>query len=113
MDRLGRYLPALFWAALVFAFLMAVNPKPPDLPGHPSDKVQHVAAFLTLTILALLAYPNAPRLRILIGLSAYGALIEAVQAIPALHRDAELLDWVVDTAAVLAVLAVATRVRPT
>lgn len=113
MSALRRKLPILFWAALVFAFLVAINPHPPDLPGRPSDKIQHIAAFVTLTTLALLAYPKAPRRTILIGLSAYGALIEATQAIPALHRDAELLDWVADTAAIIVILLAARMLRRT
>jgi hypothetical protein len=38
------------------------------------------------------------------GLSLFGALIELAQAIPALHRDSDPLDWVADTVACTAVL---------
>jgi hypothetical protein len=44
-------------------------------------------------------------MRLLLGLSLFGAFIEVVQAIPALHRDTDIWDWVADTAAVAAVLA--------
>ncbi len=37
-------------------------------------------------------------------LSLFGALIEVVQAIPALHRDSDVLDWLADTVAVVVVL---------
>jgi len=37
-------------------------------------------------------------------LSLFGAFIELVQAIPVLHRDSDVLDWVADTVAASLVL---------
>jgi hypothetical protein len=90
---------ALFWAAALFALVMALLPHPPDIPGDPSDKIQHVVAFATLGILGTLAYPRGPVLRLVVGLSLFSAFIEIAQAIPALHRDSDPLDWVADTLA--------------
>ena len=59
----------LFWAGAFFAFVMAVLPQPPELPGAPSDKVQHMLAFATLGLLAAWAYARAPVARLLVGLS--------------------------------------------
>ncbi len=101
----------LFWAAVTFAFVMAVLPHPPELPGAPSDKVQHVAAFATLGLLAAWAYMRSPMLRLLAGLSLFGALIEIVQTIPILHRDGDVIDWVADTVACGLVLAGAAWLR--
>lgn len=108
---LRRFLPALFWTALLFAFVMATLPKPPSLPGSPSDKVQHILAFTVLAALAAAAFPRARLVPIGAGLCLFGALIELVQAIPALHRDAELADWLADIAAVGVVLLLAWRLR--
>src|SRR5215212_9586394 len=94
----------LFWAAAAFAFVMAVLPHPPELPGSPSDKVQHIAAFATLGLLAAWAYAGTSTLRLIAGLSLFGALIELVQAIPALHRDSDPIDWLADTVACALVL---------
>lgn len=102
---LRRLLILAFWAAALFAFVMASLPKPPQLPGQPGDKVQHILAFLVLAGLAAAAYPRAGLIRIGIGLSLFGALIELVQAIPALHRDSDPLDWLADTIAATFVLA--------
>lgn len=93
-----------FWAAVLFAFAMAVVPQPPQLPGGPSDKFQHVAAFAGITALGFFAYPRTKALKLAIGLSLFGALIEVVQAIPALQRDSDILDWVADNAAIAVVL---------
>lgn len=84
---------------------MAVIPQPPDLPGTPSDKVQHIIAFAVLALLGSVAYPNTSLVRLGVALSFFGALIELVQAIPALHRDSDAIDWVVDTASAAIVLA--------
>jgi peptidoglycan/LPS O-acetylase OafA/YrhL len=102
---------ALFWAAAAFAFVMGVIPHPPELPGHPSDKVQHVTAFAALGLLGAAGYPRWGRAKLLIGLSLFGAAIELVQAIPALHRDSDPLDWIADTIACGAVLLLMRRLR--
>jgi hypothetical protein len=95
---------SLFWAAATFAFVMAVVPHPPHVPGEPNDKIQHVIAFATLGALGAWAYARTSLLRIAVGLSLFGALIEVVQAIPMLHRDSDALDWLADTVACGAVL---------
>jgi len=57
-----------------------------------------------MSALGAWAYPRFPLLRLLALLSAFGAAIEVFQAIPALHRDSDVWDWVADTAAVSVVL---------
>ena len=100
------FLRFLFWAACVFAFVMAVLPHPPMLPGEPSDKIQHIVAFLVLAVLGHFAYPNLKKRKLLLGLMAFGALIEIAQMIPQIHRDSDPLDWLADSAASLTVLAI-------
>jgi hypothetical protein len=110
----GRPVRLLFWAAAIFAFVMAVLPHPPRIPGEPSDKIQHIAAFATLAMLGSWAYTATAPWRLLLRLSLFGAAIEIIQMIPALHRDADVLDWLADTIAVLVVLAlIRTLRRPT
>jgi len=94
----------LFWLAAVFAFVMAVLPHPPDIPGNPNDKLQHIAAFTTLALFGGFAFPATAPLQLLLRLSLFGAFIEVVQAIPALHRDSDVLDWLADTLAVAVTL---------
>ena len=72
---------------------------PPELPGEPNDKIQHILAFATLGFLAGWAYARTSSWRLFAGLSLYGALIEAVQAIPPLNRDSDIKDWIADTVA--------------
>ena len=83
-------------AALTIAMLWPLEAPPPAPEG--SDKLVHFMAF------AALAFPLARTGRfgvipVLIGASAFGALIELIQ--PTFNRSAELSDWVADTLGVL------------
>ena len=109
--RSTRLLRLAFWGASLFAFVMAIWPLPVKLPGDPSDKVQHIIAFATLASLGSAAYQRWPLIRLGIGLSAFGALIEIVQLIPALNRDGDVVDWIADTLATSLVLALAALLR--
>jgi len=99
-----RLLVIAFWSAATFALVMASIPKPPQIPGEPGDKVQHMFAFATLALLGSAAYPRLALVRLLACLAAFGAAIEIIQLIPVLHRDSELLDLLADTAAAASVL---------
>jgi VanZ family protein len=102
LSRLARL---LFWPALLFALTMAVLPKPPQLPGPDlGDKVQHMLAFFTLTVLAGVGWPRLTLVRAVLWLSLIGAGIELVQAVPTLYRDSDWRDWVADTVAIFAAL---------
>lgn len=111
LQRRLALLRFVFWAAIVFAFVMAVLPQPPQVPGVPSDKVQHIFAFLVLGALGLFAYPKASRVFLAAALSLFGGVIELVQLIPALHRDGDPLDWIADTAAAIAVIVILTLLK--
>jgi H+/gluconate symporter-like permease len=100
-SSVQRVVQLLFWAAALFTFVMAVLPHPPQVGN---DKLQHMAAFATLGLLGSLAYRRLSALHLLVGLSLFGAFIEVVQAIPALHRDSDPLDWVADTFACAAIV---------
>ncbi len=101
---------AAFWAALIFTVVMALLPYPPLVPAA-SDKLQHAAAFATLAALGAMAYRSVGPLLLFAALSVFGALIEIPQAIPALHRDSDPVDWLTDTVAAGVIVAVIYRSR--
>ena len=109
--RRATILRTIFWIALAVSLAAALNPKPPHFEGAPGDKVQHIIAFLVLTAMALAAYPQAKRWAQALALSGFGALIEFLQMIPALHRSSELMDWVADSGAVLVVILLSAMLR--
>jgi peptidoglycan/LPS O-acetylase OafA/YrhL len=103
-SRWNLFLRALFWLTLLAVLTLATLPNPPQWPEEPSDKVQHFMAFLCLMLLGSAAYPRLSLVKLALGLALFGALIEAIQAVPALQRDADWLDWLVDVAAAAFVL---------
>ena len=83
-------------AVLTVAMLWPLEAAPPAPEG--SDKLVHCMAFMAL------AFPLARTGRlglmsVLIGSSAFGAIIELIQ--PNFNRSVELSDWVADTLGVL------------
>lgn len=105
MQRAARI---LFVICAILAFVMAALPHPPQLPGQPSDKIMHVLAFATLGGLAACGFHRVRVALLFAALTGFGALIELVQAIPALHRDSEFIDLLADMGAALVAL-IATR----
>jgi VanZ family protein len=111
-PRFLRAARVAFFAAAVFALVMALLPQPPYTPtGNLSDKLDHIIGFSTLAALATVAWPQAPRLLVIERLSFFGALIEVAQAIPALGRDCDILDWVADTLAVVVIVGLVALLR--
>lgn len=106
-----RLLPAVFWMAACFAFIMAVLPHPPQVLPVSDDKIQHMIAFAVLALLAGLAWPRL-RLRVIgLGLAVFGAAIEIAQLTPGLNRSSDRWDWFADLVAILAVLVVIKLLR--
>lgn len=68
------------------------------------DKAQHFAAFYVMTGLAVVAFPRTGLVGFGFALALFGALIEIVQGLPAVHRDLDYRDWIADCAGIVAVL---------
>lgn len=104
----SRLMRPLFWLLACFSLVMALLPKPPSTPiDRFGDKFEHMLAFAVLTVVARLAWPRAPVWAAALLLSLYGAAIELLQRIPALHRDSDARDWLADTAAIALALVLA------
>jgi hypothetical protein len=112
-PRFLQAMRVLFWLALLFAITMAVLPTPPKLGIERfGDKFAHMLAFATLAGLGSLGFPAELRWRVAERLSFLGAMVEVVQAIPALHRTCDIRDWFADTAAIVVVTLLATLILP-
>ena len=105
ISLLAHLAKIAFFAALGFTFYSAVIPPERALHLVPWDKAEHFIAFYALTGLAAAAFPKRNLLVLAALLSAFGAFIEYVQGLPAVHRDRDFWDWVADTTAIAAALA--------
>jgi hypothetical protein len=107
MSPLRRLFVFAFWGATLFAYGAAIVPgyDAPHLGG--SDKLDHMAAFFTITFLGRAAYPRLPVFLLFLAMAGFGAFIEASQAMPFIGRDAEWTDWLADVAASFVGLVVA------
>ena len=97
----------MFWACFLAINILALSPAP-YLPGIFNwwDKAQHAIAFAVLAVLAVLAYPEASRLRIALLLIGQGVLIEVLQYYGG-YRFGDWQDAVADGVGVLVGLAMA------
>lgn len=74
--------------------------------GLPWDKANHALAFLVLTVLTGLGWPRLSRLWLTGLMLIAGGLVELVQGLEVIGRDADLLDVVADGVGILAGLAI-------
>ncbi|KAA5802232.1 hypothetical protein F1654_10365 [Alkalicaulis satelles] len=100
--------PLAFWFTLCVVLGLALWPGDggaPRLFGW--DKLEHIAAFVTLTVLGRFAYPGLARVWLLAGLSGFGIAIELLQMIEALNRSASPYDVGANTIGILLGLVIA------
>mgnify|MGYP000685659711 CR=1 FL=1 len=82
MIRLEVAFRAIFWLCFVGLTGLALSPAPylPPLDiFNWWDKAQHAIGFGSLTVSALLAYPQAPKWKVAVLLCVHGCLIEVLQ----------------------------------
>ena len=87
----------LFLTAIVLITDLALQPgfeMPARLFG--SDKIEHVGAFLVLTLLAKMGWPTRSRILIGLILFLYGFAIEYLQSTSAIGRTASIADLVAE-----------------
>jgi VanZ family protein len=95
LDPLSPQLRRLgFWLCVVAVLVLALLPGSAPMPSTGWDKSNHALAFAVMTLLGRLAYPRSAAALVL-GLFAYGGLIEALQALTP-DRSSEWGDWLAD-----------------
>lgn len=91
----------MFWLAFAAITVLALLPgpaAPPRLLG--TDKLEHAAAFLVLTLLASFGWRGLPLWFITLAMITYGLLIELIQGSPILQRTMSFADVVADIAGI-------------
>lgn len=88
-------------ASIAAILFLATTAGPLPVPSAPSDKVNHLIAFLELTLLMRLGWPQLKPLYFIPLLLGFGMLIEIVQAtLP--YRDFSLADVAADATGIAA-----------
>lgn len=85
--------------SVVVIFMLATTSSPYPIPSAPSDKVNHLLAFLELTLLARLGWPRARLAPVILALASYGLAIELVQT-QLEHRTFSVADMLADAAGI-------------
>ena len=85
----------LFWVSVIATAVVATMPQPIQVSWSFSDKLQHLLTFLLLTMLGFLAHREQRR-SVALGLIGFGLLIELLQALPIVGRQADAYDWLAD-----------------
>ena len=94
LRQLGLW-RALFVLSILAILILATADSRMPLPSTPSDKLNHLLAFLELTLLARLGWPRLRSHWLVPGLLAFGLAIEGIQAsLP--YRDFSLADLAAD-----------------
>ena len=94
---IGRRFPIWPWAFFACALavlVLALMPAPPVMVTTGWDKSNHLLAFGVMTLLGCKAFPQRC-VPLLLGLLAYGALIEILQSYTP-NRSAEWVDLLAD-----------------
>lgn len=87
----------LFALAFVGVSVLALWPGNSRLPAlFGWHVVNHLAAFIVLTMLARAAWPRLDRVWLFAALMAHGAAIELLQSLPVINRAMSIYDWGVD-----------------
>lgn len=103
-DRLPLPLRSAVFGSAVAVLLWLTLAPSRDLPQVSFwDKGEHALAFLVLAGLGLVLFPRHP-VRMVVGVTALGALIEILQATMDLGRDGDWRDLAADVVGVAAAL---------
>ena len=90
------------WTLIVLAVLVSILPvnRLPQPPGV-NDKVEHMAAYMLLSLWFAGIYPRSRYWIIAIGLCVMGVLIEFAQGAMHLGREADVLDVLANSSGVV------------
>jgi len=94
IERRRAYSRWAFSVCLVVVLVVALMPPQAIVPPTGWDKANHAMAFAVLAMLGCSAFPER-KAPVLLGLLAYGGLIELLQSLTG-YRTAETLDVVAD-----------------
>ncbi|MDX1915214.1 MAG: VanZ family protein [Methylophilus sp.] len=100
-QRILCAMPYVFGVLVAVVTLLMLVELPPKQGGWPYwDKVQHMGVFLIMTKIGFYAYPSK-KWWVAIHLAVFGALVEVLQGLLTVTRQASVYDWLADVAGIL------------
>jgi VanZ family protein len=100
-QRLSGLMPYVFVFGLVLTtYLLLVEMSPSKAAWTYTDKIQHAMGFFLLASSASIGFPRKARF-FYVGLVLYGALMEVLQGLLTVTRQASVYDWMADVAGIL------------
>ena len=84
----------VFWVLLAISAVMLLSPRDDVPAGGPDDKVVHALIFLVLTLAG--RWAAVPWVALGIGLAAYAAVTEILQAVLPIERQGDVRDLAAD-----------------
>jgi hypothetical protein len=91
----------LFWALPGAVLVVALLPASEAPTVFASDKLNHMLAFATLSVLARVLWPRLSFAVLFALLAAFGGMIEVLQWSLGFGRDADWMDFAADVLAIL------------
>ncbi len=93
----------VFAVLLLWSLILLLRPGDPVGPSSVDDKIGHLLTFAALALAG--RWAGLPALGLLVGLTAYAAITEVLQAVLPINRHGDLRDLAADVGGVLAGLA--------
>jgi VanZ family protein len=111
MSKRLRFVPALLWAAVIFALSSQSDLPGPSLPVVGTDKLAHAGEYAVLTLL-LLAADRGRRPWLWVAVAILYAMSDELHQLLVPQRQADLLDLLADSAGAVLAAALWLRLRP-
>ncbi|WP_417613818.1 hypothetical protein [Parasphingorhabdus sp.] len=86
----------IFWILLAIILLISLLPEGDAPTVFADDKLNHILAFFTLSVMARVIWPRAQAQTLFIMLIAFGGGIELLQLLLGFGRDADWMDFGAD-----------------
>jgi hypothetical protein len=103
--RLLIVLRSLFAVALLATLIMTLRPHHAPIVGNLFWwKLGDCSAFAVLTLISIIAFPNVRLFRLGEYLSFLAAVVEVGQGLLTVGRDANILDWLIETVVIAMIL---------
>jgi VanZ family protein len=110
-QRLSGLMPYVFVFGIVLTtYLLLIEMSPSKAAWTYTDKIEHAMGFFLLATSARMGFPDSAR-TLYLGLAFYGALMEVLQGLLTVTREASVYDWFADVIGIFLCVALAKLIQ--